>query len=205
MAKYNGPKNRRARRIGMDLGLKTPGSRARFSLDKRLEKVASGRGAGRKKISDFGIQLREKQKVKFIYGLLERQLRRFYQQAKQTKGNTGSELISLLERRLDNVIYRLHIAPTRSAARQLVGHGHILIDGKKVDIPSFIVKAGNTITLRSKALEVPYIKKRMQEKIDRMPAWIERTDVGGKIVRSPERADVTEDINEQLVIELYSR
>ncbi|MBM3283910.1 30S ribosomal protein S4, partial [Candidatus Gottesmanbacteria bacterium] len=137
MARYTGPRNRLARREGADLGLKTPGSAAQSSLLRRL-KIIPGKHAQRRirKLSDYGLQLREKQKAKRIYGIMEKQFRKYFEKASKEKGNTGEMLLTLIERRLDNVLYRLGLAPTRAAARQFITHGHILVNEKKVNIPS---------------------------------------------------------------------
>ncbi len=206
MARYTGPKNRLARREGMDLGLKTVGSKAHASLLKRMNIIPGQHGGkGRRKISDFGAQLREKQKVKRMYGVLERQFHKVFTQAKKWKGNTGEKLLEFMERRLDNILYRIGFAPTRPLARQLVSHGHVLVDGKRVTIPSFLVREGMVITLRPKALEIPAVKKMLDDKLLKIPDWLERKGPAGKIVRMPARSEITEDINEQLIVEHYSR
>jgi small subunit ribosomal protein S4 len=206
MAKYNGPKNRLARKEGIDLGLKTPGTKAHASLLRRLNVPPGQHGPKmRRKISDYGVQLREKQKMKRLYGVLERQFRRYFANARKWKGNTGDVLVQILERRLDNVIYRLGIAPTRTSARQFVSHGHISVNGAKVNIPSYQVSTGEVIALRSKAGNIPAIKKMIEDKTYQPPAWLSRQGGAGKIDRLPERDDVKEDINTQLVIEYYSR
>lgn len=206
MAIYRGPKNRLARREGVDLGLKTPGSSAHASLLRRIKIVPGQHGQkGRRKISDYGRQLREKQKVKRIYGLLEKQFRKYFIRAARDKANTGEVLLMLLERRLDNVIYRLSLAPTRFSARQFVNHGHILVDGKKVNIPSFLVSPGMTVSPKQKIMETPIMKKILEEKSPNLPSWLTRKGPVGKIVRLPKREDIVDDINEQLIIEFYSR
>lgn len=206
MARYTGPKNRLARREGMDLGYKTPGSKSHAQLLKRLGVVPGQHGnKGRRKASDFGVQLREKQKVKRLYGVLERQFRKTFTQAMKWKGNTGEKLLEFMERRLDNTIYRLGFSPTRGLARQLVSHGHVMVNNEKVNIPSYRVEKDMIITLRPKAMEIPAVKKILDDKALRTPAWLERKGPVGKIVRMPERADIGEDINEQLIVEYYSR
>lgn len=206
MARYTGPKNRLSRREGLDLGLKTVGTKAHANLLKRLNIIPGAHGVkGRRKTSDYGIQLREKQKVKRMYGLLERQFRRVFERAKKWKGNTGEKLIEFLERRLDNTVYRLGLAPTRAMARQLVSHGHVTVDQAKVSIPSYLVNSGEVVALKPKALEIPAIKKLLDEKTFTTPGWLERKGPVGKILRSPDRSDTTEDINEQLIVEFYSR
>lgn len=206
MARYTGPKNRLARREGMDLGYKTPGSKSHASLLKRLGVPPGQHGnKGRRKISDFGSQLREKQKVKRMYGVLERQFRKTFNQAKKWKGNTGEKLLEFMERRLDNVIYRAGFSPTRGLARQLVSHRHVTVDGKRVNIPSYRVEKDMVIALSAKGMEIPAVKKVLTDASLRTPVWIARIGPVGKIVSLPQRSDVIEDINEQLIVEHYSR
>lgn len=206
MARYTGPKNRLSRREGIDLGMKTVGSKAHASLLRRLNVTPGMHGQkGKRKQSDFGLQLREKQKVKRMYGVLERQFRRAYSEARKWKGNTGEKLLEFMERRLDNVLYRMGIAPTRASARQLVSHGHVLVDGEKVTIPSYLVQHDQVVTLKSVSLDIPAVKKMLDDTSYKLPEWIERKGPVGKIARLPVRSDVTEDINEQLIVEHYSR
>lgn len=206
MARYTGPKNKIARREGVDLGLKTIGSHAHAELLKRLAILPGQHGVkGRRKISGYGTQLREKQKVKRMYGILERQFRKIFKQAKKWKGNTGEKLVEFLESRLDNTLYRMNLAPTRTMARQLVSHRHVFVNGQKVNIPSYRIKTNDVITMTSKALEIPAVKKLLDEKSPQIPAWVERKGPVGKIVRMPERSDIMEDINEQFIVEFYSR
>jgi small subunit ribosomal protein S4 len=206
MGRYTGPKNRLARREGIDLGGKTIGSKSHASLLRRLNVAPGAHGQkGKRKSSDYGLQLREKQKVKRLYGMLERQFRRFFMMAKKWKGNTGDKFLQFLERRLDNVLYRMAFAPTRGLSRQLVSHGHVLVDGKKVNIPSFMVDEGQVITLSTKGMTIPAVKKLLDEKVVNIPEWVERKGPVGKITRFPERQDIVDDINEQLIIEFYSR
>lgn len=206
MARYTGPKNRLARREGLDLGLKTVGSKSHASLLRRLTIPPGQHGPkGRRKISEYGEQLREKQKVKHLYGIMERQFRRYFSMAKKWKGNTGDKLIEFLERRLDNVLYRLNLAPTRAGARQFVSHGHVLVDGKRVGIPSYQVRVDQVITFTSKGFEIPAIKKSLEVTDVNIPAWLARLGPVGKVARLPVRSDVAEDISEQLIVEYYSR
>lgn len=206
MARYTGPKNRLARREGIDLGLKTEGTKAHANLLKRLGVPPGMHGPkGRRKISDYGEQLREKQRVKRLYGVLERQFRRLYGRARKWRGNTGERLLEFLERRLDNTLYRMGLAPTRAAARQFVSHGHVLVNGATVSIPSYEVAAGQVITLKVKALEIPAVRKILESTPDQLPEWIERKGPVGKVSRLPFRSDVKDDINEQLIVEYYSR
>lgn len=207
MARYTGPKNKLARREGTDLSLKTTGSRAHAQLLKRI-KILPGQNIqkkSRKKFSDYGLQLREKQKVKRMYGILERQFRKYFQIATRETRNTGEALLTTLERRLDNVLYRLNLAPTRAFARQMVSHGHIEVDGKKTDIPSFQVNSGMVVNFKNKMLQSPALKKILEEKDLRIPLWLQRSGPMGKIVKLPKREDIVEEINEQLIIEFYSR
>lgn len=206
MARYIGPKNRLSRRESTDLSPKTVGSKAHASLLKRLNVPPGSHGQrGRRKVSDFGLQLREKQKAKRMYGMLERQFHRFFNIAKGWKGNTGDKFLEFLERRLDNVVYRLGFAPTRASARQFVGHGHILVNSKKVTIPSYQISVNDVVTLKPKGAEIPAVKKVMEDTSVFIPEWLERKGPAGKIVRLPVRSDIQEDINEQLIIEFYSR
>lgn len=206
MARYTGPKNRLARREGIDLGMKTPGSKAHASLLRRLTIIPGQHGSrGKRKLSGYGIQLREKQKVRRLYGVLERQFRKYFKRALKFKGNTGEMLLQQLERRLDTIMYRLGLAPTRAAARQLVTHGHVLVNEKKVSIPSYQVEVDDIIMLKGKALEIPAVKKLLEEKNPQLVPWLERKGAVGKVAKLPERSEIPEDINEQLIVEYYSR
>jgi small subunit ribosomal protein S4 len=201
MARYTGPKNKLARKVGEDLNLKT---NALKSNKRIMIRPGQHGNKNRKKLSDYGTQLKEKQKVRFLYGVLEKQLRRLYEKASKNPTATGSALLSLLERRLDNVIYRLGWAPTRAAARQLVGHGHVLVNGKKVSIPSYQVNVKDVLGLKSSATRVPVVAALVKEDIS-TPAWLERKSSVGSVIRLPERTDVKEVIEEQLIVEYYSR
>ncbi|MBI5449139.1 30S ribosomal protein S4 [Candidatus Gottesmanbacteria bacterium] len=206
MARYTGPKNRLSRREGIDLGLKTVGSKAQISLLRRIGIIPGAHGVkGRRKISDYGAQLREKQKVKRMYGLLERQFRKVFERSKKWKGNTGEKLLEFLERRLDNAVYRMGLAPTRGFSRQVVTHGHVMVNGQKVSIPSYLISVGDVISLKTKALAMSPVQKLLEDKAFKSPDWIERQGPVGKIARLPVRTDVQEDINEQLIVEHYSR
>jgi len=201
MSRYTGPQNKRARQIGEDLGLKTNS----IKLSRRLGIRPGQHGArGRRKVSDYGIQLREKQKIRYIYGITEKQLHKLYTTASKTDLATGEQLLSLLERRLDNVVYRLGWAGTRAAARQLVSHGHVSINGRKNNIPSYSVKVEDVVSLSSKGMKIPLVAEALSAEI--APAsWLERKKAVAKVQRLPERKDVAEGIEEQLVIEYYSR
>lgn len=207
MARYRGPKCRLCRREGIKLFLK--GERCyspKCPLERRGAVPPGQHGSkGRRRLSDYGQQLREKQKVKRLYGVLERQFRRYFKEADRVRKGTGEVLLQLLESRLDNVVYRLGLAPSRSIARQLVSHGHILIDNQKVDIPSYQVKAGQTVSLSPIALKIDEVKKALKEKNKKIPAWLERRAAVGKMIRLPKREEIEEDINEHLIIEYYSR
>ena len=199
MARYTGPKDKLSRREGTDL----------FGKGSKLTRLTVPPGMhgprGTRTPSQYGRQLREKQKVRRMYGVLEKQFKKYITQALKSKGNTGEMLISLLERRLDNTVYRLGFAPSRSAARQLVGHRHVLVNGKKVNIPSYQVRVGETVNLTSKALGIPSIKKLLQEEETRLPSWLKRKAVIGKVSSLPKREDISEPISEQDVVEFYSR
>jgi small subunit ribosomal protein S4 len=199
MGRYTGPKDRLSRREGVDLFGKG-GKLTRLNVPPGIH---GPRGFHTK--SQYGRQLREKQKVKRMYGLLEHQFKNYVQKALKSRGNTGEMLLSLLERRLDNVIYRLGFSPTRSSARQLVSHRQILVDGKRVNIPSFQLKVGDTITLSAKAIKIPYIKKLLDTDEDKIPSWLKRKGAAGKMNSLPKREDVVEPISEQDVVEFYSR
>lgn len=206
MARYTQAKNRLARREGVDLGLKTLGSKAQASLLRRLTIPPGMHGQKKvRRLSDYGKQLREKQKAKRMYGIYERQFKKYYQKAAKIKGATGPTLLRLLETRLDNVIYKLGFAPTRAAARQLVNHGHVIVDGKIMSIPSNEVQPGNVITLKQKAFEIPAIKKAIDNKSLNIPAWLSKKGPVGRIDRLPKEGDLEENIDEQLIVEYYSR
>jgi len=199
MARYTGPKDRLSRREGVDL----------FGKGSKLTRLNVPPGVhgpkGVRNPSQYGKQLREKQKVKRLYGILEKQFKRYIAEAVKSKGNTGERLLTLLEKRLDNVIYRLGFAPTRFASRQLVSHKHVTVEGKKVNIPSFRVSVGQTVGLSDKALEIPFVKKLLQEKDLYVPTWLGKKVSFGKVLREPTREDIIEPISEQDIVEFYSR
>ena len=177
MARYTGPKNRLARKIGEDLGLKSNA----LKITRRLTVGPGQHGAqSRRKVSDYGVQLKEKQKLKYIYGILEKQLRRLYEKATSNPAATGAALLSLLERRLDNAVYRLGWAPTRAAARQLVNHGHVLVNGKKLDVSSYRVQVNDVISLKASGANVPAVADRLKDE-STLPGWLERKHTIGKI------------------------
>lgn len=201
MARYTGPKQRLQRAFGEDLGLKTNS----VKTQRRLAVPAGQHGKkGRKKVSDYGLQLREKQKVKIIYGILEKAMHKYYEVATKTPASTGVALLKLLERRLDNVVFRLGFAPTRASARQLVAHNHVLVNGKKVTIASYLIKVGDVVALRDKAAAIPQVAALLKDE-KAVPAWLERKAVVGKVARFPEREEIDYDVNEQLIVEFYSK
>jgi small subunit ribosomal protein S4 len=206
MARYHGPVGKISRRLG--IGITEKGQRI---LNKRSYQPGQhGPTARRRQVSDYGLQLMEKQKVKYIYGLLERQFRRVFEQASRRSGVTGEYLLSLLERRLDNVVYRLGMATTRAQARQLVTHGHVTVDGRKTNIPSYTLKVGQVIAVRPESRRRPYFKN-LVDSGDltkyRAPDWLRLSaaDLSGTIVALPRREDAEAGINEQLIVEFYSR
>jgi len=208
MARYIGPVERIERRLGVSLELKGERRLAgKSALDKRP--YAPGQhGQRRAKISEYGLQLREKQKIKYYYGVLERQFRRFFKEANRQEGNTGENLIRLLERRLDNVVYRMGFATTRRFARQLVTHGHVLVNGKKVNIPSYLVKEGDRIEIKEKTKNNPQIQRALElTKQTGIAPWVDvdREKVVGVFQRIPERSEVNIPVEERLVVELYSK
>jgi small subunit ribosomal protein S4 len=206
MARYLGPKCKLSRREGVDLFLK---SRAR-SLDSkcRLEKLPGQHGDKRQRTSDYALQMREKQKLRRLYGILERQFHNYYVEANRLKGSTGENLLKLLECRLDNVVYRMGFASTRAEARQLVSHKAILVNDKPINIPSYQVKANDVISIRPKSREQLRIKAALSSAEEYgFPQWVE-VEVNkfqGTLKTLPERMDLPSDINEQLVVELYSK
>ena len=201
MARYTGPKSRIARRFG----------EAIFGPDKVLSKRNFPPGQHgnnrRKKTSEYGVMLAEKQKAKYTYGVLEKQFRNMFEKAARTSGITGEILLQNLECRLDNVVYRLGIAPTRAAARQLVGHKHIIVDGDVVNIPSYAVKPGQIIGVREKSKSLEVIANALAGFNHSKYPWIEwdENTKSGKLLHKPERADIPENIKEQLIVELYSK
>ncbi len=206
MARYLGPKCKLMRREGTDLFLK---SRARSVESKcKFDKLPGQTQERRRRLSDYGVQLREKQKVRRLYGVLERQFRNYYATAERLKGPTGENLLQLLERRLDNVVYRMGFGATRNEARQLVSHKAIEVNGKVVNIPSYLVKAGDVISVREKARKQVRIQNALAlaEQYG-FPDWVEVDVKGmtGTFKRLPERADLPAEINEQLIVELYSK
>ena len=206
MARYLGPKLKLSRREGTDLFLKS-GVRAIDSKCK-IETAPGQHGARKGRLSDYGLQLREKQKVRRIYGVLEKQFRNYYKEAARLKGNTGENLLQLLEQRLDNVVYRMGFASTRAEARQLVSHKAIMVNGTVVNIPSFVVTPEDVVVIREKSKKQARIIAALELAEQReKPTWIEvdGKKMEGSFKRLPERSDLSADINEQLIVELYSK
>ncbi len=206
MARYLGPKLKLSRREGTDLFLKS-GVRAIDSKCK-LETAPGQHGARKTRLSEYGVQLREKQKVRRTYGVLEKQFRNYYKDAARQKGNTGENLLTLLETRLDNVVYRMGFGATRAESRQLVSHKSIMVNGSVVNIPSFKVSASDVICIREKSKKQARIIAALEVASQReKPTWVEvdNTKMEGAFKRLPERSDLSAEINEQLIVELYSK
>ena len=205
MARYTGPVGKVSRRLGF--GITEKGERI---LKKRPTPPGMhGHSTTNKKVSDYGVRLAEKQKARYVYGLLEKQFRRTFDEAKRLPGETGANFFSLLERRLDNVVYRMGLAQSRAQARQLVNHGHITVDGRKTDIPSYIVKVGQTIAVRPQSRNRTYFKDQAEggANRNRVPGWIS-FDAGAssaQIVALPRREDAEPGINDLFIVEYYSR
>jgi len=202
MARYRGPQSRIARKFG----------EAIFGPDKVLEKKNyppgfHGLASRRRKKSEYGLQLREKQKAKYMYGVLERQFSNLFKKASASKGVTGEVLLQLLEARLDNVVFRLGIAPTRSAARQLVSHKHITVNGEVLNIPSYHLRAGEVVGVREKSKSLEVITASVNSRRYNKYAWLEwdSAQLTGKFLARPERSEIPENIKEQLIVELYSK
>lgn len=201
MARYRGPKTKKARRFGEPI----------FGPSKSLQKKSyppgqHGRGR-RKKQSEYAVQLQEKQKAKYTYGVLERQFANLFDKASRKKGITGEVLLQLLESRLDNTVFRLGIAPTRRAARQLVGHKHITVNGEIVNIPSYSLKEGDIIGVRERSKSLESITDSLASRSSSKYNWLEwnDSDLSGKMISVPVRDEIPENINEQLIVELYSK
>jgi small subunit ribosomal protein S4 len=209
MGRYTGPVCRLCRREGVKLFLKSLRCDSpKCAIERRGDQQPGMHIVKRRKISDYGARLREKQKVKRYYGVFERQFRRYMDIAGRSKGNTGSTLMSLLERRLDNIVHRMGFAGSRRAARQLVAHGHICVNGRKVDIPSYLVRAGDTISAKSRPKSVRYVRESLEGFQGRLPEFlsVDRGDVPeGKVLRLPGIEDVSIPVEPALIIELLSK
>ena len=201
MARYTGPSTKIARKFGEPI----------FGPDKSFERKnfppgQHGLARKRKKLSEYGVQLKEKQKVRYTYGLLERQFRNLYEKAAKMKGKTGENLLMLLESRLDNIDYRMGIAPTRAAARQLVSHRHIVLNGGVNNIPSTLVKPGDIVGVRERSKSLEVVQDSLAARANKY-SWLEwdSNTLSGKFLNLPERTEIPETINEQLIVELYSK
>ncbi|PID51429.1 MAG: 30S ribosomal protein S4 [Pasteurellales bacterium] len=208
MARYLGPKLKLSRREGTDLFLKSGVRTIESKCKNRLDVAPGQHGARRGRLSDYGTQLREKQKVRRMYGILERQFRNYYKEANRLKGNTGENLLVLLEGRLDNVVYRMGYASTRAEARQLVSHKAIVVNGKVVNIPSYQVSVEDVVAVREKSKKQERIKAALELAGSKeKPTWLEvdASKMEGVYKRKPERSDLSAEINESLIVELYSK
>ena len=208
MARYTGPSCRLCRRENTELFLKGERCYTDKCAIKRRNYPPGQHGQGRTKVSNYGVQLREKQKVRRIYGILEKQFRSYFEKADRMKGVTGENLLSLLERRLDNIVYRSGFATSRIEARQLVRHGHFTLNGRKVNIPSIQVKVGDVLELREKSRKVSSIIESLEGVVRRgIPQWLEldKDAFKGMVKSLPVREDITMPIQEQLIVELYSK
>lgn len=208
MARYRGPREKLERRLGVDLGMKGERRLAGKSALEKRPYAPGQHGQRRSKVSEYGMQLREKQKAKFMYGISEKQFRALFSEAARREGNTGELLIQLLEQRLDNVVYRLGFATTRAFARQLVNHGHILVDGKRVDIPSYRVKPGQKIEVKEKSKTNPQIVRSIElTNQTGIAEWVDvdKEKLFGIFTRLPERDEVKIPVEERFIVELYSK
>lgn len=208
MARYTDSVCRLCRREALKLFLKGERCYTDKCAIERRNYPPGDHGQGRSKFSEYAVQLREKQKIKRMYGLLEGQFRRYFEMAERSRGVTGETLLQLLERRLDNMVFRMGFATSRAEARQLVRHGHFLVNSKRVDIPSFLVNAGQSITVRERSKKVVSIVEALEQAERRgVPEWLEinKETFTGVVKMLPRRADLTMPINEQLVVELYSK
>lgn len=206
MARYTGPRCKLMRREGLDLSLVS--TRKSADAKCKLGTAPGQHGAKSGKLSDYGVQLREKQKVRRLYGVLERQFRKYFAEAERRKGSTGENLLKILEARLDNVVFRMGFGSTRAESRQLVSHKAVTVNGKPVNIPSYLVKAGDVVAINEKAKK----QVRIQEAVSLaeqsgFPSWVEvdSKKLEGTFKAAPERADLSSDLNEQLVVEFYSK
>jgi small subunit ribosomal protein S4 len=200
MARYRGPKNKLSRREGVDLF-----GTGSASLQRRLDVPPGGQRSMRpRRASDYAQQLRAKQRVKRGYGMMEGQFRRFFQAARRMPGPTGENLLQLLERRLDNTVYRMGFARTRPMARQLVSHRHVTVNGQKINVPSYLVEPGDEIALVDRASRIPHVQEEMESNRP-LPSWLSRDGHTGRVVGLPRREDMDADIQEALVVEFYAR
>jgi small subunit ribosomal protein S4 len=200
VARYRGPKHKLSRREGVNItGTTSP------SLAAKLNVTPGRSGRRQRHASEYEVRLRAKQRVKHQYGMLEKQFRRFFEEASRRPGPTGVNLLQLLERRLDNAVYRLGFARTRPMARQLVNHGHVHVNHKKIDVPSYLLKVGDQITLTPAALRMPVVQEELKISPKVMPSWLERDQHVGRVIGYPRREDSDADIREDLIVEFYAR
>ena len=208
MARYRGPVEKLERRLGVDLGLKGERRLAGKSALEKRPYPPGQHGQRRTKISEYGLQLQEKQKAKFMYGVSEKQFRTLFKEANRREGNTGEILIQLLEQRLDNIVYRMGFATTRASARQFVNHGHVLVDGRRVDIPSYRVKPGQKIEVKEKSKTNAQVVRAMElTNQTGMVEWVdvEKDKLFGLFNRVPNRDEISIPVEERLIVELYSK
>ena len=208
MARYTGSVCRLCRREGAKLFLKGTRCYTKKCSFERRPTPPGQHGVRRRKMGDFGIQLREKQKVRRVYGVLERQFRNYFHKAERGKGVTGETLLQMLEMRVDNILYRLGLAPSRSAARQIVRHGHITVNGRKVSIPSYITRPGDTIQVREKSRDLPVVAGTLEKrKGQSVPEWLQLDSQArsGRVLQAPSREAIPVPVTEQLIVELYSK
>jgi small subunit ribosomal protein S4 len=208
MARYIGAVCRMCRREGEKLFFKGDRCYTEKCAVERRKYPPGQHGQGYRKLSDYGIQLREKQKVRKIYGILERQFRRYFYESEQKKGITGEVLLQLIESRLDTIVYRMGFAPNRRRARQLIGHGHIMVNGKNVSIPSYAIKGGDIVEVKESSRGIPEIIDSMSKSEHRgLPAWVEvdSANFRGKVLHIPSRDEIQLPVQEQLIVELYSK
>ena len=200
MARYTGPVYKKSRRLGFSIL-----ENGRELATRPYAPGAHGNDK-RRKSSEYGIQLAEKQKIRLMYGLNEKQFHKLFEKASKMKGTAGHNLLNLLESRLDNVVYRLGLAKTRRAARQVVNHGHITVNGVKVDIPSYQVKVGDVVAVKENSLDHPAIKEAVEACLNR-PAYVEfdKNSMSGTLVRLPDRSELNQEVNETLIVEFYNR
>jgi len=207
MARYRGPVGKVSRRLGF--GITEKGDRILKKRPNPPGMHGQAQGANPKKQSDYAVRLQEKQKARYAYGVLEKQFRRIFDEAKRLPGETGSNFFSLLERRLDNVVYRMGLAKSRAQARQLVSHGHVTVNGRKTNIPSMTVKVGMTIAVRPQSKNTPYFKELIEGGADRnrVPAWLsfDGAALSAQVVMLPRREDAEPGINDLFIVEYYSR
>lgn len=205
--RYTGPKNRKARREGVDLGLKTVGSKTHERLMRKINIVPGQHGTRRKaKGSDYAKQIREKQKLRIMFGLSDKQLKNYFIKASRLEGNTAYHLSEFLESRLDNVVYRLGFAPTRASARQLVNHGHVTLNAKKLTVPSAVTKVDDVVSFAKTATkDIPYIAEMLKNTSATLPSWLEKKQDNGVIIGKPSYESLEKQVNMKLIVEFYSR